>query len=249
MTDERPGARRPQTGERWSVTDGDPDSRERARVGRNEAERVSEAPDAFVASVASALRRPVRLDPALDDRIMALVVAEGRPAPRPPDRVGSADGSAVRRAWRWLRRPRTVRLTPLGGLAGLAAAAALLVAVLPRAPQPAPAPAAAPAEGVAPAVATPDTVQVVTFVLVAPEARRVSLVGDFNDWEVGATQLHPAPAGRLWSVEVPLAPGRHRYAFVVDGERWLADPAAPRAPGPDFGSPNSVVTVTPGRRS
>ncbi|HEX6631274.1 MAG TPA: isoamylase early set domain-containing protein, partial [Gemmatimonadaceae bacterium] len=114
---------------------------------------------------------------------------------------------------------------------------------------PAPVPAAAPAEGAAPAVATPDTVQVVTFVLVAPGARRVALVGDFNDWDVGATQLRPAPAGRLWSVEVPLTPGRHRYAFVVDGERWLADPAAPRAPGPDFGSPNSVVTVTPERRS
>jgi hypothetical protein len=43
-------------------------------------------------------------------------------------------------------------------------------------------------------------------------------------------------------VEVPLEPGRHEYAFVVDGERWLADPAAPTTGG-DFGTPNSVVTV------
>jgi hypothetical protein len=47
----------------------------------------------------------------------------------------------------------------------------------------------------------------------------------------------------MWTVEVPLAPGRHRYAFVVDDETWLPDPTAPRAPGADFGAPSSVVTV------
>ena len=47
----------------------------------------------------------------------------------------------------------------------------------------------------------------------------------------------------MWTVELPLAPGRHRYAFVLDDGRWVADPSAPRAPGADFGSPSSVVTV------
>jgi len=42
---------------------------------------------------------------------------------------------------------------------------------------------------------------------------------------------------------VPLAPGRYRYAFLVDGSRWLADPAAPRARDDEFGTPSSVVTV------
>jgi 1,4-alpha-glucan branching enzyme len=71
----------------------------------------------------------------------------------------------------------------------------------------------------------------------------VALVGDFNDWDTGATQLRTTASGGLWTVEVPLAPGRHRYAFVVDGEEWRPDPAAPRAPGADFGTPSSVVTV------
>ena len=137
MTDERPGARRPLTEVRWSVLDGDPDSRDAARVGQREAEEMSEAPDAFVASVARTLRRPVRLDPALDDRIMAAVAAEGRPAARPVDVEVAAGGWAGARAWRWLRRPRTVRVTPLGGLAGmagLAAAAALAVVVARQSP-------------------------------------------------------------------------------------------------------------------
>ena len=86
-------------------------------------------------------------------------------------------------------------------------------------------------------------VHVVQFVLVAPDARTVALVGDFNDWQVGATPLRPTASGRMWTVELPLAPGRHRYAFVLDDGRWVADPSAPRAPGADFGSPSSVVTV------
>jgi hypothetical protein len=44
-------------------------------------------------------------------------------------------------------------------------------------------------------------------------------------------------------VDVPLAPGRHLYAFVVDGTRWTPDPNAPLAPGDDFGAPNSVIMV------
>jgi 1,4-alpha-glucan branching enzyme len=81
----------------------------------------------------------------------------------------------------------------------------------------------------------------VTFTLRAPGARRVALVGDFNRWDPAATPL----AGRAgaWSVEVPLAPGRHAYAFVVDGGRWTLDPAAPSERDPDFGRARSVVVV------
>ena len=64
------------------------------------------------------------------------------------------------------------------------------------------------------------------FVLVAPRAASVALVGDFNDWDPGRTPLHPAATG-VWSVNVPLQPGQHQYAFVVDGKDWRPDPAAP----------------------
>jgi hypothetical protein len=33
------------------------------------------------------------------------------------------------------------------------------------------------------------------------------------------------------------------YAFVVNGERWLADPRAPQAADADFGRPGSVIIV------
>jgi hypothetical protein len=33
------------------------------------------------------------------------------------------------------------------------------------------------------------------------------------------------------------------YAFIVDGDRWVADPAAPMAPEDGFGIRNSVIVV------
>jgi hypothetical protein len=84
----------------------------------------------------------------------------------------------------------------------------------------------------------------VHFALVAPGASRVSLVGDFNQWDASATPMRPLGDGRLWLVEVPLPPGRHVYAFVVDGD-VTPDPAAPRAGEEDFGVPSSVVLVGP----
>ena len=83
----------------------------------------------------------------------------------------------------------------------------------------------------------------VQFGFVAPHAASVALVGDFNDWDPKATPLRAASTGGVWSVEVPIQPGRHLYAFVVDGAVWRPDPAAPRATGEDYGEPNSALTV------
>lgn len=91
-----------------------------------------------------------------------------------------------------------------------------------------------------------DPARPVPFVLMAPEAARVSIVGDFNDWDPAATPLRRA-GEHAWWVVVKLPPGRYRYSFVVDGTRWVADPAAPRAVDNDFGPASSVVTIL-GRR-
>ena len=86
----------------------------------------------------------------------------------------------------------------------------------------------------------------VRFVFVAPYASRVSLVGDFNGWNPSTLPMRRSADGRAWLLDVPLAPGRHVYSFVVDGD-VTADPAAPRAGDDDFGVPSSVVLVTGAR--
>jgi Glycogen recognition site of AMP-activated protein kinase len=85
--------------------------------------------------------------------------------------------------------------------------------------------------------------EVVHFELSAPRASRVALVGSFNEWNPVTTPLTRDPATGKWVVSLRLPPGRHVYAFVVDGD-VTADPAAPRAADDDFGSTNSVVLVS-----
>jgi len=83
----------------------------------------------------------------------------------------------------------------------------------------------------------------VQFVIVAPAATEVSLVGDFNDWSASATPMALVADNRVWSVTIPLIAGRYRYAFLVNGDTWLSDPSAPPMRDDEFGRPGSVVTI------
>ena len=89
--------------------------------------------------------------------------------------------------------------------------------------------------------------EIVRFELAAPRAAHVALVGSFNEWNPVATPLERDPATGKWIVSLRLPPGRHVYAFVVDGD-VTADPTAPRAADDDFGSAKSVLLVS-GRAS
>jgi hypothetical protein len=85
----------------------------------------------------------------------------------------------------------------------------------------------------------------VQFVLVAPSARSVAVVGDFNDWGLNDSALVATNHEGVWSVTAPVPTGVHRYAYVVNGKDWVADPSAPRSAGDDFGMPSSVLVVEP----
>lgn len=83
----------------------------------------------------------------------------------------------------------------------------------------------------------------VQFVLVAPTAQSVSVVGDFNNWGADDSALVATNHQGVWSVTAPVPTGVHRYAFVVNGKQWVADPSAPRSAGDDFGVPSSALIV------
>jgi hypothetical protein len=168
--------------------------------------------------VADLDRTPVRLSPALDARVMATVRQHAQ--------------SPLRQAWRRLTTPRDVeirlRVRPwaVWGGAGALAAAAVLALLVARPSAPAP------------------SVVSVRFVLYAPGAKHVAVAGTFNQWDQHATPLVPAGTRGVWTTTVALPVGQHQYAFVVDDQRWVADPAAP-AVDDGFGRRNSVVAVTP----
>ena len=186
--------------------------------------------DPLIARIADELRRPVSARADFDARIMAA--------------IRSAPSSRSARAWTWLREPRILALSPLSGLAMAAGLAVLLILGLRAASRMGRPAYAGRAAAVQPGVARAPSV--VTFVLVAPHARSVALAGDFDGWDRARLPMRRAPSG-LWTLDVPLGPGRYRYAFVVDERQFVADPSAPPAVDDDFGQPTSVVTVSGAR--
>lgn len=97
----------------------------------------------------------------------------------------------------------------------------------------------------APTVASATTVDngsAVQFELRLPKgAEKVTVVGDFNGWDTTATPMAHSKDREGWSAKVTLLPGRHIYAYVVDGKKWVIDPLAPQASDSDFGPANAVV--------
>ncbi len=81
------------------------------------------------------------------------------------------------------------------------------------------------------------------FVLDAPRARSVTVVGDFNAWDGSKTPLERDSTTGVWSTVVDVRPGRHVYAFLVDGKTWTLDPTAPRTKDSDYGTEQSVMIV------
>ncbi len=72
----------------------------------------------------------------------------------------------------------------------------------------------------------------VVFGVWAPNAVSVSVIGDWNHWQVGADPLKPRGGG-IWEALVPTAAHGHRYKFAITGPdavtREKSDPLAVRA--------------------
>jgi 1,4-alpha-glucan branching enzyme len=81
----------------------------------------------------------------------------------------------------------------------------------------------------------------VLFSLKAPDARAVSVVGDFNGWRNDAHPMKMHETGQ-WEKHLFLSPGRYEYKFIVD-DQWWEDPANEQKCQNQHGTWNSVVVV------
>jgi hypothetical protein len=205
--------------------------------------------DPIIERIASEARRPTAVDPEAKARLMAAIAAEGAPGSFEAD---TAEFQLYRPA------PRGVTLTA-GKLAALAAGLVGIGILVGTAinfgrdsqviGQPSVVAVNDPPSRL-PASSATDTVM--TFVFVTHDASKVSLVGDFNQWDAEATPMKRIANSNAWSVTVPLSVGRHVYSFYAvgaDGEKWLNDPNAPATPDDGFGRRNSVVLVKRGPAS
>lgn len=180
---------------------------------------MDENRDPLIERISDRLRAVRRADESFVERVMSAV------------RVSAEEIVTLRRRG-WWTRPRMLRFTPIGVLA-LAAGFALAMAGGIQAG----ARARTREQGT-------DTVHMMRFVLVDSGASAVSVVGGFNQWTKASTPLVEQSPG-VWTVMVALPRGRHEYAFIVNGpggERWVADPTAPRR-SDEFGTESSVVAI------
>lgn len=185
--------------------------------------------EAFGERVARVLRPVERFDDDFETDLVAAIRAD-----RSVDAGPAVHARPLGPAW-WAT-PRTLRVSPLAGLA-MAASLAAIVSLgtlgLTRSRPLTSSPAVA--------QAVHDTVNVVRFVFVG-QARTVSLVGDFNAWGAQPVSLVPTGSNGTWTASVPVPSGRHEYAFIVDGQRWVADPFAPSS-SDEFNTSSSIITV------
>ena len=82
----------------------------------------------------------------------------------------------------------------------------------------------------------------VRFKLYVPEAERVFLAGDFNNWEFDNLLMKRDKKG-AWEATVTLPLGRYEYRFRVDGV-WQDDPNAHERVDNPFGSQNCIRIVS-----
>lgn len=159
----------------------------------------------------------LRTPVALAPDFEARVMASVRAMPRPRRR---------RLGW-WLER-QTVMLhvRPIWGLAAAAVLGALILVPGGAAPSPGP------------------NEVVISFVAPFPEATSVAVAGSFTGWR-------PVPLRReggegVFLGRVVVEAGVHEYMFVVDGDRWVADPLAESYVEDGFGRMNSVLVARRG---
>lgn len=199
---------------------------------REEAEDIGgEQLDPYVQWIVTEARRPVALQHGARERLMSALRAE------PPVAYRSSRLA-------WLTQPREFAMRPLtslaiaAGLVGVGVAVGLLGSRDGRQTG-----QALPVAVVNPQLPDSLAPRAIKFVLVAPQAGRVSLVGDFNQWNASATPLVRSGSDGTWTAFVTLQPGLHTYSFVVDGTHFVADPAAPMAPDDGFGHRSSIMLV------
>lgn len=150
--------------------------------------------------------------------------------------------SLPRRLWDWTRQPFSVTFTPLH----LVPALCLLLVFL----------------GFTAYTGfyfqfTPSRMQIQTAAGVPvmlsismPHARKVSVIGSFNNWRPQVCQQAEGDSDAVeWTLVLTLPPGRYEYAYVIDDSDVIPDPWNETLQDDGFGNRNSVLYVGNGHES
>jgi len=137
----------------------------------------------------------------------------------------------------WLTAPRLLEWNPAGALAAACALLALAWLLTWGLSKPLSGGAALQTAGPSHTVPT----VYVRLALMNPAAESVTITGDFNGWHPQGLPLTKTANG-LWTLTIPLKPGRYEYMYRVDG-KWVTDPLASDFSPDGFGQENAVLDV------
>lgn len=74
-------------------------------------------------------------------------------------------------------------------------------------------------------------------------AKKVQLVGEFNDWDKDATPMKKQKTGEF-ATTLDLETGReYQFRYVINDERWINEKEADKYVSNNSGDENSVVVV------
>ena len=162
------------------------------------------------------------------------------PPPALTSRVVNALPEKRIKGWRrfflWMTLPRTITITPVKWAPVMLCAVFVILFIVVQNQKE----QVIPDLGITPSQAT------LTFRFECPDARSVALVGTFNNWMPADGTMSREKESGYWTCRVRVVPGRHEYAFLVDGEKILSDPSALFSRLDGFGHYNSVIFATPG---
>lgn len=79
------------------------------------------------------------------------------------------------------------------------------------------------------------------FVIYDPAASQVELTGTFNGWQ--RVDMKQIGTTGYWELNINLPSGEHKFAYILDGSRRIADPTQPAREKDDFGGENSILNV------
>ena len=86
----------------------------------------------------------------------------------------------------------------------------------------------------------------VTFRLpadLAMDAKKASVVGDFNKWNPKKGMMKKLKSGEFTAVIEIEKDNEYQFRYFLDEKRWINDPSADKYVPNDFGEENSVVVV------
>ncbi len=79
------------------------------------------------------------------------------------------------------------------------------------------------------------------FIIFQPDTKQVELAGTFTDWQ----RIPMVQIGHTgyWELKLPVSEGEHRFAYILDNDRRIADPTILNKEADDFGGENSIINV------